>query len=237
MKLSDCSIWSELPAGIASELWAKATSHQLKAGDTLFRAGDKGDGCYRLNKGVLKVSLTSSEGDERIVAVLPKGSVLGDLAILDGLPRSASIAALSDCELSFISRESFQECAQRHPEIHRYLLCLLAKRLREADATIAALAFLTAKGRVAYALLELAEHLGKRMSSGEITIPRLIRQKDIAALAGVARENTNRILKGWQKRKLLRTSSDSYQITDKAKFEREMEWERPSAQRSSVGQR
>ena len=116
-------------------------------------------------------------------------------------------------------------------------MCLLAKRLREADATIAALAFLTAKGRVAYALLELAEHLGKRMSSGEITIPRLIRQKDIAALAGVARENTNRILKGWQKRKLLRKSSDSYQITDKAKFEREMEWERPSAQRSSVGQR
>ena len=52
-----------------------------KAGDTLFRAGDKGDGCYRLNKGVLKVSLTSSEGDERIVAVLPKGSVLGDLAM------------------------------------------------------------------------------------------------------------------------------------------------------------
>ena len=114
---------------------------------------------------------------------------------------------------------------------------LLAKRLRKTYNSIAALAFLTAKGRVAYALLEVAESLGEQNGSGEIVIPGMINQKDLAALAGVSRENTNRILKFWEQRKLLSISSRSYQINDKAKLEREMDWERPSAQRSSVGQR
>ena len=107
----------------------------------------------------------------------------------------------------------------------RYLVSVLAKRLRETDDSIAALAFLTAKGRVAYALLEIAESLGEQTGSGEIVIPRMINQKDLAALAGVSRENTNRILKIWQQSKLLGISSRSYRIKDKAKLEREMDWE------------
>ena len=225
VKLSIASEWSGLPEDIASELLAKATSHRLKAGDTLFEAGDEGDGCYRLDKGVLKVSLRSPQGGERILAVLAEGSVVGDLAMIDGLPRSASVTALTDCELRFISRASFQHCAQQHPEIHRYLVSLLAKRLRETDDSIAALAFLTAKGRVAYALLEIAERLGEQTGSGEIVIPQMINQKDLAAMAGVSRENTNRILKGWQKRRLVSNSSRSYRINDKAKLEREMDWD------------
>ena len=75
---------------------------------------------------------------------------MGDLAIIDGLPRSTSVVALADSKLRFISRESFQACAQRHPEIHEYLVTLLASRLRETDKT--ASAFLSAKGRVAHAL-------------------------------------------------------------------------------------
>src|SRR5262245_36666983 len=180
------SVWSGLPEATASELLAKATPRPLKAGDVLFEAGDEGDGCYRLDKGVLKVSLKSPQGDERILAVLPKGSVVGDLAMIDGLPRSASVTALTDCELCFISRASFQHCVQQNPEIDRYLVTLLAKRLRETDNSVAALAFLPAKGRVAYALLEIAESLGEQSGSGEVVIPRIISQKDLAAMAGVA---------------------------------------------------
>ena len=205
---------------------ARAPSHRLKAGDPLFEAGDKGDGCYRLDKGVLKVSLRSPQGGERIIGVLAEGSVVGDLGMIDGLPRSASVTALTDCELRFINRASFQHCAQQHPEIHRYLVSLLAQRLRETEDTIAALAFLTAKGRVAYALLEIAESLGDQTGSGEIVIPQMINQKDLAAMAGVARENTNRFLKGWQQRKVVSsTSSHSYRIKDKAELEREMDWQ------------
>src|SRR5215467_5895087 len=159
LRLSIFSVWSDLPGDIESELLAKATPHCLKVGDPLFEAGDEGDGCYKLDKGVLKVSLGSPRGGERIIAILPEGSVVGDLAMIDGLPRSASVMALTDCELRFISRASFQDCAQRHPEMQQYLVSLLANRLRETDNSIAALAFLTAKGRVAYALLEVAESL------------------------------------------------------------------------------
>ena len=224
MKLSVCGIWPGLPRAIASELLAEATPHRLKVGEPLFEAGDEGDGCYKLDKGVLKVSLRSPRGGERIIAILPEGSVVGDLAMIDGLPRSASVTALTDCELRFMSRASFQDCAQRHPEMQQYLVSLLANRLRETDKSIAALAFLTAKGRVAYALLEVAECLGEQTASGEIEIPRVINQKDLAALAGVARENTNRILKIWQQSKLVTTSSHSYRIKDKAKLEDEMDW-------------
>jgi len=217
------SVLSELIEDVAAELFAKATLCRLKGGDLLFETEEEGDGYYRLDSGVLKVSLRSSQGDERILAILSKGSVVGGLAIIDGLPRSESVTALADCELRFISQAIFQHCAQEHPEIHQYLSFLLAKSLRKTYHSMAALAFLTAKGRVAYALLEVAESLGERNGSGEIVIPGMINQKDLAALAGVSRENTNRILRCWEKDKLVSSSPRSYQIHDKAKLEREME--------------
>jgi CRP-like cAMP-binding protein len=109
-----------------------------------------------------------------------------------------------------------------------YLVEVLAKRLRKSDDTVSALAFLTAKGRVAYALLDIAETFGENTESGGLFIREMINQKDLAAIAGVARENTNRILKEWAQKKLITMtsrshSSRSYLINNKAKLEREMQ--------------
>src|SRR5262245_56275430 len=164
--LSIGGTWSDLPKEIASELFASATFHQLKTGDTLFQTGDNGDGCYRLDKGLLKVSLISPQVRERIIAIITPGAVVGDLAVIDGLPRSASVHALTNCELRFLSRAAFQRLAQANPEIHQYLVRLLAARLRKADGIIASLAFLPVKARVAHALLALAENLGEETDSG-----------------------------------------------------------------------
>jgi CRP/FNR family cyclic AMP-dependent transcriptional regulator len=213
--------WSGLPNEIASELFASATFYQLKAGDTLFQTGDKGDGCYRLDVGLLKVSLISPQVRERIIAIITPGVVVGDLAVIDGLPRFASVHALTDCELRFLSRAAFERLAQDHPEIHQYLVKLLAARLRKADENIASLAFLPAKAPVAYALLALAENLGKEMDSGDVLIPRIINQGDIAAMAGVARENASRILSEWERKKLVTKSSGSYRV-DQAKLKGEI---------------
>jgi CRP/FNR family transcriptional regulator, cyclic AMP receptor protein len=71
---------------------------------------------------LLKVVLTFSEGKERILAMLGPGSIVGELALIDGGPRSASVFAIKDCELSFISRAAFEERTVRHPEIYRYLI-------------------------------------------------------------------------------------------------------------------
>jgi len=224
VKLSVSSIWSGLPEAIATELLAEATQVSLKAGSVLFEAGEEGHGCYRLEKGALKVILTSAQGDQRILTLLTPSAVVGDLSMIDGLPRSASVVAVSDCQLQFISRAAFRQCAARHPEIYRYLTDLLAARLRETDDTIAALAFLSVRGRVARALLELAEGLGSSTGSGEIVIPRLLSQKELAAMAGVARENVSRIISEWKRRKFLSLSGQSLKIHDKAKLEEEINW-------------
>ena len=215
--------WSGLPKEIASDLLVGAPLRRLKAGDTLFQAGDIGDGCFRLDRGLLKVALVSPQVKEQIVAILTPGAIVGDLAVLDGLPRSASVVALSDCELRFLSRDAFEDLTRERPEIYQYLVKLLAARLRQADETIASMAFLPMKGRVARTLLALAENVGEKTDSGGALIPRMINQGDIAAMAGVARENTSRILSEWERRKLVSKSSGSYWIDDKAKLQREIE--------------
>jgi CRP/FNR family transcriptional regulator, cyclic AMP receptor protein len=157
--------------------------------------------------------------------MLTPGAVVGDLAVIDGLPRSASVHALTNCELRFLSRAAFERLAREHPEIHQYLVKVLAARLRQADDVIASLAFLPVKARVAQALLSLAENLGEKADSGAILIPRTINQGDIAAMAGVARENTSRILSEWERKKLVTKSSGSYRIDDRAKLKGEIDEE------------
>src|SRR5262245_51822924 len=223
VQLSIGSPWSGLPKEIASELFASATFHRLKAGDTLFQTGDVGDGCYRLDKGLLKVSLISPKVRERIISIITPGTVVGDLAVIDGLPRSASVYALTNCELRRLSRVAFKQLAQDHPEIHQYLVELLAARLRNADDIIASLAFLPVKARVAQALLSLAENLGEKADSGAILIPGMLNQADIAAIAGVARENTSRILSEWERKNLVTKSSGYYQIDDRARLKGEID--------------
>ena len=222
MKIS--STWFGLPEEIASRLFASATSRCLKANDTLFQTGDTGDGCYRLNSGILKVIMTSSQGDEQILAILAPGTIVGDLAMIDGLPQSASVVALTDCELCFISRTAFEHFASQNPEIYQYLVKVLAARLRQADKHIASLAFLSVKGRVAHALLELAKTVGLENGSGEVLIPRMINQKGLAAIAGVARENVNRVLGDFQRSKVVSRSSEAFRIDDKTELEREVAW-------------
>src|SRR5262245_43393497 len=99
-------ILPRLPQSLAVQLFAGATPHHLKAGEALFMIGDSGDGCYRLEQGLLKVVITSPRGDNRILAVLGPGSIAGELALLDGRPRSASVLAIGDCELRLVRREA-----------------------------------------------------------------------------------------------------------------------------------
>ncbi|MEH2470281.1 CRP/FNR family cyclic AMP-dependent transcriptional regulator [Nitrobacteraceae bacterium AZCC 2161] len=197
--------------------------HDLSQREILFRAGDVADGCYRLEDGLLKVSIASPQGDERILTILGPGSIVGELAVIDGLPRSATVVAIRDCRLSFVSREAFTSCVREHPEIYSYLVSTLVSRLRETDKAMAAASFLTVRARVARAMLELAEHLGRETESGRIMILHKIRQSDIAAMAGVARENVSRTLTDWKRRGLIGQSSSYYFIDDKRKLLRETE--------------
>ena len=185
------------------KLFDVAHVHQLKAGGVLFAAGDAGDGCYRLDKGLLKVTVTSTGGEERIVAILGPGAVVGELAMIDRMPRSASVVALRDSVLRCVSRESYEKRVLLHPEIKQALLEILAFRLRQADEELAATTFLSVKARVARALLELAEFVGKPSDPQCIVLEEKISHADLAAMAGVAREGVSRVLSEWRRRNLV----------------------------------
>ena len=222
-KRSFSAILPNLPIQFSDGLLANAKSQSLAERKVLFEAGDVADGCYRLEEGLLKVSIASPQGDERILTILGPGAIVGELAMIDGLPRSATVVAIRDCKLSFVSRKAFVSSLREHPEIYSDLVSTLASRLREADKAMAAASFLTVKARVARALLELAEHLGRETESGRIVILHKIRQSDIAGMAGVARENVSRTLTELKRRGLISQSSSYFFINDKRKLLRETE--------------
>ena len=213
---------SGLPMRLSRELFARAQLVRLRAGRMLFQAGDSGNGCYRVEDGLLKVTMVSSSGAERILAFLGRGAIVGELAILDGLPRSATVVAVRDAAVSFLSKAAFEAFADEHPELYRSLIRLLATRLRETDTTVAAGSFLSPKGRMARTLLELAEHFGQEVGPGRIVIRQKIRQTDLAAMAGIARENVTRILNDWERRKLTSRLSGYYCLEDTALLEHQV---------------
>jgi len=214
---------SRLPEELSGQLFAAAVRSRLKAGKPLFLMGDRGDGCYRLEQGLLKVVVTSPYGAERILAFLSVGSIAGELALIDAQPRSASLIAVEDCELSFISQEAFAQVINQKPEICQYLVNVLAARLREADQALAAASFLTVKARVASALVALGELFGEPQGADHIVIRYKINQNDLAAMVGTARENVSRVLSGWKKRKVVTRSSGYWRLDDIAALRHSMQ--------------
>jgi CRP/FNR family cyclic AMP-dependent transcriptional regulator len=213
---------ASVPEALSRPLFIVARPRDLKAGGVLFAAGDAGDGCYLLDQGLLTVTVTSSWGEERTIAILGPGSVVGELSMIDGRPRSASVVALNDCLLRFTSRDAFAKCMATHPKAYQALVALLAFRLRQADEVVAATTFLTVKERVARALVELAEYVGTPSSTGQIVLHEKISLADIAAMAGVARENVSRVMSEWRRRNLITGSTRYYCLNDIAALTREV---------------
>ncbi|HXX09295.1 MAG TPA: Crp/Fnr family transcriptional regulator [Pseudolabrys sp.] len=220
--LRSTNLLSDLPERLSSSLLANAKPVKLAANELLFLSGDPGDGFYRLNEGLLKVSMVSPKGAERILAILGPGSIVGDMAVIDGRPRSASVSALRDCKLSFVSRSAFETIAAKNPEVYKHLLGLLASRLRDTDQVVAAGTFLPVKGRVARAMLDLAAAFGNDVGGGRIVIRQKLSQSDVAAMAGIARENVSRILNEWMRLKLVTRLAGYYCIENASKLEREL---------------
>ena len=215
-------LWG-LPEHLSRDLFEDATPVRLCVNQVLFLAGDVGDGCYRVDDGFLKVTMSSRSGNERILAFLGPRAVVGELSMIDGLPRSASVVAVCPTALSFVSRAVFKAFAKKHPELYEYLVMLLAARLRETDAVIAAGSFLPNKGRLACTLLELAGDFGEDVGYGRTVIRQKIGQSDLAAITGIARESASRIINDWERRKIISRSSGYYCIENKDQLQHEAE--------------
>jgi CRP/FNR family cyclic AMP-dependent transcriptional regulator len=217
------SLLAALPPELSQSLFAKARPVPLKADQTLFVAGDEGDGCYRVEEGLLKASIAAPAGGERILAVLGPGSVVGELSMIDGGPRSASVTALRDSKLSFVGRAAFEAFGQARPDLYRHVATLLARRLRDTDEALVATNFLSVKGRVARSLLSLADAFGRDLDQGRILIRQKVSQSDLAAMAGIARENVSRVLHDWASRSVVSRLAGYYCLENVAALKREFE--------------
>ena len=113
------TLLSTLPAQISAALFDHARVVHLDPDQTLFLAGDPGDGCYWVDEGLLKVRVISPSGGDRILAILGPGTMVGELSMFDGAPRSASVTAIHMSKVSFVSRTAFDTLVRGRPETSR----------------------------------------------------------------------------------------------------------------------
>ncbi len=205
-------------------MFATSRPVRLAPDQTLLIAGDPGDGCYVLDEGLLKVTMVSPGGSERILAILGAGTVVGELSMIDGGPRSSSVSAVRPSELRFISRTDFHAFAERTPVVYRHIMTMLAARLRDTNDIVAAASFLPLKGRVARALISLADAFGHEVGGGRIVIRQRVSQSDVAAMAGIARENVSRILNEWMREKLISRVSSYYCLENRLAVQQQAEF-------------
>ena len=178
---------------------------------------ETGSALFVIIKGKVKVSRVSDEGKEVILTILNESDFFGEMAILDGLSRSANVTSMEDSELFIIQRNEFLNLLQNHPEISIALLQELTQRLRAADMKIKSLSLKDAEGKVATVILQLADDVGK-IRQGTVEIDKLPYQHDLANMAGTSRETISRTLHTFVKKGLVELEGSRLRIIDYEKF-------------------
>jgi len=179
----------------------------------VFSQHEKGDTLYLILKGSVKVTLLSESGREVILSILKNGDFFGEMAILDGLPRSASVITMENTEFMCLKRERFLHLLSKKPEIGVSILAEMSKRLREADERIESLSLLDVYGRTARWIIKLAKKEGKKTENG-ILIEKIPKQIDIAGIVGTTRESISRVLTYFQRSGLITIKGSSMIVHD-----------------------
>lgn len=169
-----------------------AVPRSFPAATRVFHEGDRSDACYIVRAGSFRVTREHSDGRAITLATLGPGDIFGELAMLDGEVRSASVEALSDGELLALPAGEVRALLARHPEITVKLVGALVRRLRAANERISRQSFQTVPSRVAGVLLQLVAEEAHGAAEGEVTIR--MNQSDLAQLAGTSRESVSRFL-------------------------------------------
>ncbi|MBO6676782.1 MAG: Crp/Fnr family transcriptional regulator [Rhizobiales bacterium] len=209
-----------LDPDLATGLSNLAREAALSTNEVLFVAGDPGDSMYAILEGSLKVAVISAEGSEQLLAILGPGHVVGEMALLDGEPRSATVQAIKKSRVARIDKADFDRFADANPAVYRHMLALVSQRLRQANDVLAARSFLPLPGRVAVALLQLGETFGKELPDDRLLVHYKVSQADLAGMVGAARENVSRILNTWKRDGLISRISGYYCIEKPSELER-----------------
>ena len=187
----------------------------------VFIENEEGDKLYIILRGSVKVTKISKSGEEIILAILHKGDFFGDMSLLDGKPRSATVISIEDSELMLINRNNFEKVIEKYPTIAFKLLNELTSRLRKADELIGNLAFMDVTGRIAGILLKLAEEHGQKTDDGILIKSRPTHQA-IANMVGASRETVTRVFKQLEDKKYIMMSGKDVTICDKENIKRSL---------------
>jgi CRP/FNR family cyclic AMP-dependent transcriptional regulator len=189
--LSRVPLFSTLSQADLARIASVAVPRSFPAGARVFHEGDHSDACYVVRSGDLRVTREHSDGRAIALATLGAGDFFGELAMLDGKARSASVETLSDAELLALPAADFRRLLAERPEISVKLIAALTRRLRETNERVARQSFQTVPSRVAGVLSQIvAEEAG----SGDEGVTVRMNQTDLAQLAGTSRESVSRFL-------------------------------------------
>ncbi|MDZ7727892.1 MAG: Crp/Fnr family transcriptional regulator [Dehalococcoidia bacterium] len=205
-----------LLARLASEdvraLAGRGRLRRFKSGETIVREGEPGDALYVILEGAARVVMSSPTGEEATVAHLGPGECIGEFAVLDGLPRSATAIATLNVSSVYVTREQFRIWLTERPEASFALLEELSLRLRRANQGLADQLFLGLAQRLARRLVTLATTQGTPATNGGLRIR--ITQAELASMLGVTRESVNKELQGFASRGWLSTSRGAVTVYD-----------------------
>jgi CRP/FNR family cyclic AMP-dependent transcriptional regulator len=220
--LRTCPLFAPCPDAVLAEVGRRLRRRHFRRNEVVFHQGDPGDALHVITSGAVKILLPSAEGDEAIIATLRPGDFFGELALLDGHPRSATATAVEPTETMTLPRDVFHELLDKHPELRDALFAGLAAQLRRITKHVEELHFLDLAGRLAARLARLAEDGGKR-GPGPIELDWPYTQSDLAAMIGGTRQSVNRLLAELMDDDLIRLDHERLVITDLDALERRAE--------------
>jgi CRP-like cAMP-binding protein len=191
-------------------------------GEVIFHQGDVGTALFMIRKGEVAIRLSSSEGREVILALLGRGDAFGELALLDGEPRSTDAVAREETHLLSLHQEDFRRFLSERPQVAMGLLAVLSRMVRRVTQLVHDSAFLDARARLARVLLDLARTQGQTNPEGKVLIPKLT-QAELANLCGVTRESANKWLRFYNREGLLSYESGQITLLDPERLRRDVE--------------
>jgi CRP-like cAMP-binding protein len=216
--LADSPLFGDLPVGDRQRIIQICSRKYVASRQVVLRQGEPGREMYIVISGKLKASVTSDEGKELSFFIFSKNDIFGELALLDGERRSATVTAIGNCELLVLHHADFQRLLNEHMPIGLRLLSLLAGRVRATSALYEASVFVEIPGRLAARLLELAEEYGEELEDGTL-IDLKLSQYELGTLINASRESVNKQLRAWEAQGIIDVRQGKIQLLDQAVLE------------------
>jgi len=212
--LASVPFFSGLDAVGLETIGRSVRTRRFRRGEVIFHLGDPGDALFIVMSGGIKISLPSDTGDEAILATLRSGDVFGELALLDGAPRSATATAIEPTETLVLPRAQFRDLIATEPAVRDALLASIAGELRRLTNHVEELHFLDITGRLASRLSRLALDGGTKLPDGSIRLAAPLTQGDLAAMIGCTRQSVNKLLGIFTDDHLIRLDRDNIVVLD-----------------------